>query len=89
MLLMVVLLLWLLLMLLMLLVNPGAFSIFAVLDHHLVRNMLIDFAALELLADALVFLDAEAPLLMEVFLHWLLDNFLFLHEDTEYESQEG
>ncbi len=73
--------------LLVLLVNPGALAIFAVLDHHLVRNVLIDFAALQLLADSLVFLNAEAPLLVEVLLDWLFDNLLLFHEDSENQSQ--
>ena len=76
-----VLLLMLLLMLLMLLVNEYALSIFAVLDHDLVRNVEIDFAALQLLAHAFAFLDAFAPLLLEVLLDWFLLLF-FHHEDT-------
>ncbi len=71
----------------LLLVDPGALAILAVLDHHLVRNVLVDFAALQLLADALVLLDAEAPFLVEVLLDMLLLNLLLLHEDAEDESQ--
>ncbi len=71
----------------LLLVDPGALAILAVLDHHLVRNVLVDFAALQLLADALSLLDAEAPLLLEVLLDVPLLNFFDFHEDTENQSQ--
>ena len=71
-----------------LLVDKGAFAILAILDHHLVRNVLIDFAALEFLADSLSFLDAEAPLLVEELLHPLLLMHDF-HEDTSDQSEEG
>ncbi len=73
--------------LLALLVGPSALSTLAVPDHHLVRNVLVNFAALQLLADALSLLDAEAPLLLEVLLDVPLLNFFDFHEDTENQSQ--
>ena len=78
--------------LLVVMVNEGALSELAVLDDHLVRNVLVDFAALELIADALLLLDAEAPLLMEELLHVLL-IFMFLvlfriHEDGGHQGEE-
>ena len=75
------------LLLFMLLVNKGALSILAILDHNLIRNVLEDFAALELSAHSLVLLNAMAHLLlMEILLDWFL---LFHHEDTGDQSQEG
>ncbi len=71
----------------LLLVDPFALAIFAVFNHHLVRNVLVDFAALQLSADSLVLLDAIAPFLVEELLDVLLFNLLHFHEDAENQSQ--
>ena len=79
----------LLLLHVLLLVDELALAKLAVLDEDLIRNVLVDLAAFQLLADALVLLDAEAPLLLEELLDWLLLFLLDFHEDGCHQGQQN